>query len=82
MADLVVGHDALFLVGEDGVLLLVACNDHLDALLQICLRHALTACTHSAQSCFVDNVGKFRTGCTGSPVSYTHLDVYKRQGLE
>ena len=66
MADLVVGHDALFLVGEDGVLLLVACNDHLDALLQIGLSHALAACTHGAQGCFVDDVGKFRTGCTGS----------------
>ena len=35
VADLVVGHDPLLLVGEDGVLLLVAGDDHLDALLQV-----------------------------------------------
>ena len=35
VSDLVVGHDPLFVVGENGVLLLVACDDHLDALLQI-----------------------------------------------
>ncbi len=40
VADLVVGHDALFVVGQDGVLLLVAGNDHLDALLQVGLGHA------------------------------------------
>ena len=35
VADLVVGDDPLFLVGEDGVLLLIARDDDLDALLQI-----------------------------------------------
>ena len=35
VADLVVGHDQLFLVGEHGVLLLVAGDDRLHALLQV-----------------------------------------------
>ena len=43
VADLVVGHDLFSLVGEDGVLLLVARDDHLDALLQVGLSHALAA---------------------------------------
>ena len=65
VADLMVGYDALFVVGQDGVLLLVACNDHLDALLQIGLGHALAACTHGAQGCFVDDVGQLGTGGAG-----------------
>ena len=35
MADFMVGHHTLFLVGEDGVLFLVARDHHLDALLQV-----------------------------------------------
>ena len=38
VADLVVGDDPLFVVGEDGVLLLIARDDDLDALLKIGLR--------------------------------------------
>ena len=65
MADLMVGHDALFLVGEDGVLLLVACDDHLDALLKVSLRHALAARADSPQSGFVDDVGQLCAGSAG-----------------
>ena len=45
--------------------------------LKMCIRdragRCLTACTTADQ-----NLKMLRTGC---PVSYTHLDVYKRQGL-
>ena len=30
----------------------------------------------------IDDQGSKSTGCTKEPVSYTHLDVYKRQGYE
>ena len=39
VADLVVGDDPLFLVGQDGVLLLIARDDDLNALLEVRLRH-------------------------------------------
>ena len=65
VADLMVGYDALFLVGEDGVLLLVACNDHLDALLKVCFRDRLAAGAHGPQGGFVDDVGQLCAGGTG-----------------
>ena len=66
VADLVVGHDALFLIRQDGVLFLVACNDHLDALLQVCLGHALAPGPYRPQSGLIDDVGQLGTGGTGS----------------
>ena len=65
VADLVVGHDALFLIRQDGVLFLVARNDHLDALLQVCLGHALAPGPYRPQSGLVDDVGQLGTGGTG-----------------
>ena len=65
VADLVVGHDALFLVGEDGILLLVACNDHFDALFEVSLGHALAARADGPQRSLVDDVGQLGTGRTG-----------------
>ena len=62
VADLMVGYDALFVVGQDGVLLLVACNDHLNALLQVRLGHTLAACADGPQRGLVDNVGQLGTG--------------------
>ncbi len=60
-----IGHDALFLVGEDGVLLLVAGDDHLDALLQVGLGGTLRPVADGAQGGFVDDVGQLRTGSAG-----------------
>ena len=65
VADLMVGYDALFVIGQDGVLLLVACNDHLDALLQVGLGHALAARADGPQRGFVDDVGQLCAGGTG-----------------
>ena len=65
VADLVVGHGALFLVGEDGIFLLIACDDDLDALLQIGLCDDLASVAHGAQRAFVDHVGQLRAGSAG-----------------
>ena len=65
MADLVVSHDALFVVGQDGILLLIAGNDHLDALFQVGLGHALAACADCPQGCLVDDIGQLRAGSAG-----------------
>ena len=65
VADLVVGHNALFRVGENGVLLLVACDDHLNALLQIRLGGKSTAIPNRPESSLVDDVGKLCTGGAG-----------------
>ena len=65
MADLVVSHDALFVVGEDGILLLIAGNDYLDALFQVGLGHALAARAGRPQGSFVDDVGQLRAGSAG-----------------
>ena len=61
----VVGDDLLLLVGHDGVLLLVAGDDDLDALFQVCLRGKASAVAHGAQRCFVHDVGKLRAGSAG-----------------
>ena len=53
-----VSDDLFLLIREDRVLLLVAGNDHLDALLQIGLGGKAAAVTHCAQCGFVDNIGK------------------------
>ncbi len=49
VADLVVGHDALFIIGEDGAFLLAARDDHLEGLLQVGLRHELAALADGAE---------------------------------
>ena len=65
VADLVIGYDALLLVGEDGVLLLVARDDDLDALLKVGLRDEAAAVPYGAQGRLVDDVGELRTGGAG-----------------
>ena len=80
MADLVVGYDALFVVGQDGVLLLVAGNDHLDALLKVGLRHALAPCPHGTQSSFIYNVGQLCAGGTGGHACHG-VEVHTRGDL-
>ena len=65
MTGLVVGDDPFFVVGEDGVLLLIACDDDLNALLQIGLGGEPAARAHGAQRGFVDDVRKLRAGSAG-----------------
>ena len=66
VARLVVGHDLLLLVGEHPALLLVSCDDHLHALLQVLLSGVGAACPHRPQSGLVDDVGQL---CAGGPGS-------------
>ena len=65
MADLMVGHDQLFLVGQDGVLLLITGNDHLDAFLQIRLGGEFPAVPDGPQGRFIDDIGQLRAGSAG-----------------
>ena len=65
MADFVIGDRALLLVGEDGVLLLVARDDDFDAFLEVRLRDESTAAAHSAERPFVDDVRELGTRGTG-----------------
>ena len=65
MANLVVGDDPLFVVGEDGILLLIAGNDDLDALLQVGLGDLSAAIPHGAQGGFIYNIGQLRAGSAG-----------------
>ena len=65
MADLVIGDRALLGIRQDGVLLLVASDDDLDALLEIRLRHLAAARAHSAQRALVDDVGELCARGTG-----------------
>ena len=60
VADLVVGHDALFGVGQDGALLLRARDDKLKGRQQILLVDGLSPLPHGAQRRLVDEVGKVR----------------------
>ena len=58
VADLVVGDRPLFLVGEDGIFLLITRDDDLDALLKVGLRGKAPAVAHGAQRGLVDDVCK------------------------
>ena len=60
MADFMIGNSPLFPICEDGVLLLIAGNDHLNTLLQIRLCGIFAAVAHGSQSSLIDNVGKLR----------------------
>ena len=54
-----------FLIGEDGIFLLIACDHHLNTFLQICLRHIAASAPYRAQCSLIHDVGKLRTGCSG-----------------
>ena len=60
MANLVIGHGVLLLVGEDCVLLLVARDDHLDAFLEVGLGHEIATLPHGAQRALVDDIRELR----------------------
>ena len=65
VADLVIGDRPLLMIGEDGVFLLIACDDDLDALLEVGLRGEAAAVSHGAQRGLVDDVRKLCARCTG-----------------
>ena len=65
VTDFVVGHDALFLVGENRVLLLIAGDNDLDGFLHVRLRRGGAVVADSAQGGFIDDVRQFRAGCAG-----------------
>ena len=62
MPDLVIGDDFLLVVRENGVFLLVACDDHFNALFQIRLCRERPSVAHGAQRGLVDNIRQFRAG--------------------
>ena len=80
VTDLVIRHDALFLVRKDGILLLVTGNDHLDAFLKVCLRDALASGTDRPQRRLVDDVCQFCAGCTGCHPCHG-IEVHTRSDL-
>ena len=65
VADLVISHDMLFFVGQDGILFLIAGNYGLDALLKVGLRGRVSSVADGPQSGLVDDVCQLGTGRTG-----------------
>ena len=65
MADLVIGNYLLLLVSKDRILLLVSCDDYLDALLEVGLACSLAPVADSSESCLIYYIGKLSTGCAG-----------------
>ena len=57
-----IGDDFLLVVRENGVFLLVAGDDHFDALFQVRLGCKLPSVTHRTQRGLVDNIGQLRAG--------------------
>ena len=66
VADLVVRHHLLFLIGENGVFLLITGDHHFNAFFQIGFVYDGAAVADCAKRCLVDDVGKLCAGCTGS----------------
>ena len=76
MTYLVIRHDELFLVGKHPVLLLIAGDDHLDALFQICLGSKAAAVPDSPQRRLVDDVGQLcaaGAGCHSGHLAPIHV---------
>ena len=65
MSHLVVADHQLLLVGEDLVLLLIACDDNLNGFHQVVLLNHLPSLTDSLQCGFIYDICKLRTGSTG-----------------
>jgi hypothetical protein len=66
MPDFVIGHDAFFLIGQNGIFLLVAGDDDFHTFLKISLTGGGTTIADSPQGRFIDDVGQFRAGGAGS----------------
>ena len=62
VADFMVSHDPLLFICKNGVLFLIAGDYHLNAGLQILLRHRLAVIPHCPQSRFIYNIGQLRAG--------------------
>ena len=60
VAHLVIGDDALFLLGDDGALLLGACDDGFKGRQQVVLVHGLAALAHGPQGRLVHQVRQVR----------------------
>ena len=75
MTDFMVCNCHFFLVGENSVFLLIACDDHFNGFFQICLGCELSAITDCSQRCFVDDICQFSTGSTACHPG-NHLEVY------
>ena len=89
MADLVVRHDALFLVVQNLVLLLRTGQDGVHGLLQVVLGHGLAVVAYGAQRGFVDDVGQLSAGSTGGHAGHngkvavgTNLDLFGVQAQD
>ena len=65
MTHLVVGDNALFLLGDDGTLLFGAGNDQLEGHQQILLIHGLAALADGAQRRLVHQIGQIRADAAG-----------------
>ena len=65
VAHLVIGDDALFLLGDDGALLLGACDDRFKGGQQVVLVHGLAALAHGPQGRLVHQVGQVRAYAPG-----------------
>ena len=63
--NLMISYNVLFVVGHDGVFLLIAGDDDLYALLKVRLIGKASAVAYSAQCGLVYNIGKLRSRCAG-----------------
>ena len=65
MADFVVSDGPLFIVRQDGVLLLIAGDDDFNAFFQVSLADGIAVVADGAQSRFIDDIGQFGAGSAG-----------------
>ena len=76
MTDFMIGDHALFFIGQNGVLLLIAGEDHFDAFFEISLADGLSSFPDRPQRAFVDDVGKLGSaGPAGHAGNLGEVDI-------
>ena len=77
MSDFMVSNNFLFLIGKNGIFLLIASDDHLNAFFQILLGYKGTSIADRPESRLIEDVGELRSGSSGCHACY----LFKINGI-
>ena len=75
MTNLMIGNDQFLFIRQDTVFLLISCDNNFHALHQICLCCKFASAAYSMKCCFIHDICKFRSGCSGCS-SGDRIEIY------